>query len=113
MVYIFDPTTCEEPKKPTYRYSPIPKTVKYCCCPNPTDYEEGDNTTELGSTNPPVPVIPGNVNDNNSGGNTDKPNEAPVEECKTVIKYELVADAEGNTTVVEIQDEECGTGRNR
>ena len=104
MVYIFDPTTCEEPKKPTYRYSPIPKTVKYCCCPN---------TTELGSTNPPVPVIPGNVNDNNSGGNTDKPNEAPVEECKTVIKYELVADAEGNTTVVEIQDEECGTGRNR
>lgn len=73
MVYIFDPTTCEEPKKPTYRYSPIPKTVKYCCCPNPTDYEEDDNTTEGGSTNQPVLEIPDKNDDNNSEGNTDIP----------------------------------------
>lgn len=44
MVYIFDPTTCEEPKKPTYKYSPIPKAVECSSCPNLADYEEGNGT---------------------------------------------------------------------
>lgn len=49
MVYIFDPTTCEEPTKPTYKYSPIPKVVECSCCPNPADYEE--NATGNTDTN--------------------------------------------------------------
>lgn len=49
MVYIFDPTTCEEPTLPTYRYSPIPKAVECSCCPNPADYEE--NATGNTDTN--------------------------------------------------------------
>ena len=56
MVYVFDPTTCEEPTLPTYRYSPIPKAVECSCCPV---YEE--NGTEDGGIpkgNPPAPLIP-------------------------------------------------------
>lgn len=41
MVYVFDPTKCDEPKKPTYRYSPIPKVKKpSCCCEEPVKEEE-------------------------------------------------------------------------
>lgn len=59
MVYVFDPTTCEEPKKPTYRYSPIPKAVECSCCP--VYEEEGTGGTEGGGTstgNPPFLLIP-------------------------------------------------------
>lgn len=40
MVYVFDPTTCEEPKKPAYRYSPIPKAVECCCCCSDCEEDE-------------------------------------------------------------------------
>lgn len=44
MVYIFDPTTCEEP---TYSYSFIPKAVECCCCPNPANYGEHEEGNEV------------------------------------------------------------------
>lgn len=84
MVYVFDPTTCEEPKKPTYRYSPIPKTVKHCCCPKPAE-EEAEKPAEVVEEKPieaidkpettPVDKEPAEVVDKAEENNN---NEAPI-----------------------------------